>query len=220
MKQKSGWQDIIVSISAAAPVLLLAIIWKSMPIMVVTHYDIHFKPDHLSNKLFLWFVVPGLSLLSVGMYMLFKNIHRIDPKRYKNNIPDSLIKMGVGMAVFLSILNIIIIVSSNNNINVFKNLFFPLIGLLFSYLGYCMKHLQPNYFAGIRVPWTLNSKENWEKTHYYSSKLWFWGGLIIAFVSLFLSFIVSAFASISILLIMIILPIYYSYQLFKKERDK
>ena len=39
------------------------------------------------------------------------------------------------------------------------------VGLLFIVLGAVMGRLRPNWFAGIRTPWTLSSTRSWERTH-------------------------------------------------------
>jgi uncharacterized membrane protein len=38
-------------------------------------------------------------------------------------------------------------------------------GGLFAVLGAVMGKIRPNWFVGIRTPWTLSSKESWVKTH-------------------------------------------------------
>ena len=63
---------------------------------------------------------------------------------------------------------------------IFTFLIFPLIGLLFAFLGNYFKTIKPNYFIGIRTPWTLENEEVWKKTHLIGGKLWFVGGLLMA----------------------------------------
>ena len=46
-----------------------------------------------------------------------------------------------------------------------------LIGILFVILGNYMPKLQQNFTVGIRVPWTLNSTENWNRTHRLGGKM-------------------------------------------------
>ena len=35
-----------------------------------------------------------------------------------------------------------------------------------------------NYTVGIKLPWTLNSEENWNRTHRMAGKLWILAGLV------------------------------------------
>ena len=46
------------------------------------------------------------------------------------------------------------------------NIFMPLmIGILFFVMGAIMPRLKPNWFMGIRTPWTLSNETVWIKTH-------------------------------------------------------
>ena len=42
-----------------------------------------------------------------------------------------------------------------------------------------MPKLKVNHTVGIRLPWTLQSEDNWHKTHRLVGKLWVLGGLIL-----------------------------------------
>ena len=40
-----------------------------------------------------------------------------------------------------------------------------LVGLLLSVLGSLLGQVRPNWFFGIRTPWTLSSERSWTATH-------------------------------------------------------
>ena len=65
-------------------------------------------------------------------------------------------------------------------LTVILDLIFVIIGLLFAFLGNYFKTIKPNYFIGIKTPWTLENEEVWKKTHLIGGKLWFIGGLLMA----------------------------------------
>ena len=46
-------------------------------------------------------------------------------------------------------------------------------------MGNYMPKLKVNHTVGIRLPWTLQSEDNWHKTHRLAGKLWVLGGLIL-----------------------------------------
>jgi uncharacterized membrane protein len=58
--------------------------------------------------------------------------------------------------------------------------FFVVVG---NYLG----NLRPNYFVGIRTPWTLEDPETWRATHRLGGRLMFFGGLILLLAQFVLS---------------------------------
>jgi uncharacterized membrane protein len=93
----------------------------------------------------------------------------------------------------------------------------PLIGLLFAVIGNYMNNIKPNYFAGLRLPWTLSSDHNWRKAHQLAGKLWFWGGLSAAILSLIIPSPFSIIIFFTILIFLILIPVIYSYRIFKSE---
>ncbi|WP_343668956.1 SdpI family protein [Chitinophaga sp.] len=77
--------------------------------------------------------------------------------------------------------------------------------------------VKPNYFIGIRTPWTLSDEEIWRKTHQACSKWFFAGGLT--------GFVLSIVVPISwVHRLLLIIPLsctayamIYSYYLYKKR---
>ena len=91
-------------------------------------------------------------------------------------------------------------------------------GLLFAYMGNILHSIKPNYFAGFRLPWTLESEENWRATHLLASKIWFAGGILIAILALLIKPIIMFFVMIGIVLVMAIIPTVYSYRMFTRSK--
>ena len=54
------------------------------------------------------------------------------------------------------------------------------LGLLFVVLGNVMGKIRPNWFVGVRTPWTLSSKKSWTKTHRLAGWLFIAMGLLAA----------------------------------------
>jgi len=200
-----------------SPLIYLAIIWPSIPTIVPVHYDLNLKPDKFDSKNGLWLLAGILSGVSVLIYLLLLNVRRFDPKLRK--IPPSITftRIATVVAVFLTAMNYLLISSANNNIRLMDRLMWPLMGLLFAFIGNYMNNIKPNYFAGLRLPWTLSSDYNWRKTHQMASKLWFWGGLGLAIISAFLPSPYSFIVFFIVLFVLVIIPIVYSYRIFKNE---
>ena len=86
-------------------------------------------------------------------------------------------------------------------------------GALFVIIGNYMPKCKQSYTMGIKLPWTLNDEENWNKTHRMAGFLWVIGGVIImasAFLGSFWLFFV-------VLIPMVVVPFVYSYTLYKKK---
>ena len=54
-----------------------------------------------------------------------------------------------------------------------------LVGLLFIVIGNYLPQCKPNYFVGIKTPWTLSNEEVWRKTHRFSGKVFVVLGIIM-----------------------------------------
>jgi uncharacterized membrane protein len=201
---------------ALLPAGYLALIWSSLPETVPVHFGPDMKPDRYGNKSQLWLVTGLLAAVSVGLYFLLNNLHRIDPKRKDSQASSTFGKLAVGLVVFMAALNLIIISSAQGAVEM-QRFLFPLLGLMFAFIGNYMNHIKPNYFAGIRLPWTLSSDENWRRTHQLAGKLWFAGGILIAVISLLLPIKAMLPIFIGIMVVLVLLPVYYSYKLFKQQ---
>lgn len=205
----------IVILIALLPAVYLLSLWPSLPQTVPVHFGLDMKPNRFGDKGELWLSTGMLALVSVGVYFLLNNLHRFDPKR-KNTTPSGTFqKLATGLVVFMAALNLLLVASAKNESSV-QNFLLPLIGLLFAFIGNYMNNIRPNYFAGFRLPWTLSSDENWRRTHQLGGKLWFAGGMLIAIVCLFLPASAAFGFFIGVVLVMVLMPIVYSYRLFKK----
>jgi uncharacterized membrane protein len=82
-----------------------------------------------------------------------------------------------------------------------------------------MHSVKPNYFVGIRIPWTLHDEDNWKKTHRLAGTIWFAGGILITLLSMVVSAETGAIAMQIIIGIMVLIPIAYSFILFRKKQS-
>lgn len=87
-------------------------------------------------------------------------------------------------------------------------------------LGNYFKVIQPNYFIGIRTPWTLENNEVWKLTHIFAGKLWVIGGLLIVLGGLIFENDSFTIVFISLVVVLAIVPMVYSYVKFKEIEKK
>jgi uncharacterized membrane protein len=214
--KKNTFTILFILLIALLPLGYLALIWDSLPQTVPVHFDGNFKPDRTGDKKELWFIASLMAAVSIGLYFLMNNLHLIDPKRKGSQPSPTFTKLAVGLVVFLSTLNFIIIASARGIIEL-KHFLFPLMGLMFAFIGNYMNNIKPNYFAGIRLPWTLSSDENWRRTHQLAGKIWFGGGILLAIAGLLLPLSAMWIVLIAVMVVMVLIPVVYSYRLFKQE---
>ncbi len=87
-------------------------------------------------------------------------------------------------------------------------------------MGNFFKTIRPNYFIGIKTPWTLENETVWKETHLLAGKLWFVGGLLIILCSLIFNKSLGSTIFITITIIISVIPIVFSYLRFNKLNKK
>lgn len=197
----------------ALPFIYLAYIWNDLPDRVPMHWNLKGEVDRYGDKTELLIIPFALPLL---VYLIFLIVPLIDPKNKIKEMGSKYSSVKVLLTAFMSILAIFIIYTAKNESIYNPNFIFLFIGIMYVLLGNYFKTFKPNYFIGIRTPWTLENEEVWKATHELAGKLWFAGGLmvVLACVSLSKDYILYLFIAITI--IITIIPLVYSY--FKFQR--
>jgi uncharacterized membrane protein len=84
-------------------------------------------------------------------------------------------------------------------------------------IGNFLSRIEPNWFIGIRTPWTLSSDRVWRQTHRAGGWMLVVGGALIV-----LTVFVPQGAALPILIVTIgvvaVVPVVWSYLLWKRER--
>jgi uncharacterized membrane protein len=211
-------QTILVVLLAALPLAYLAMVFPSLPATVPTHFGFDGKPNGYSSKQDMTWIVVVVSVLSVLVYLLIRYLPRIDPKKTAGQSAGNMQKIAIAVVALMSAITISLIYASRQGTMSFNRLFNPLMGIFFILVGNWMYNIKPNYFVGIRVPWTLESPDNWKATHRMGSKLWVAGGMLIAVCSPFLAGKTAEYFFIATTLCLALIPIIFSFLYFKKNR--
>lgn len=199
------------------PFVYLAFIWNKLPEKIPTHWNYKGDIDHWGDKIFL-ISVPFM--LPVFIYILFLIIPKIDPKKKISLMGGKFYQIKFVFVLFASALALFVIFSSKSQSVSSPNFIFVLIGILFIASGNYFKVIQPNYFLGIRTPWTLENNEVWKITHVFAGKLWFIGGFLIVLGALLfeVEFLFTFF--IVFVTVLAFIPMVYSYIKFKEIEKK
>jgi uncharacterized membrane protein len=80
-----------------------------------------------------------------------------------------------------------------------------------------MNSIKPNYFAGVRTPWTLEDPDTWRSTHRLAGRLWFVGGICLTIAMLLLPNKTGMVVFFIIIAILVLIPIIYSYIYYTKH---
>lgn len=204
----------------AIPWIYLAFIWKELPATIPTHFGIAGKPDKFGDRNEIFLAPLVMTAVGLSLYFLLKNIYKIDPKKkYSPGTSSALSKIALMVIVLLSAVTVFILYWTAKGKVEGISVFFCCISLFFAYLGNLMHSIKPNYFVGFRIPWTLENEDNWRLTHQLASKVWFIGGLVLAVVSLLLNIKVLLVVFIAGILLMTVIPVVYSYRLYKQAAE-
>ncbi len=199
---------IITSLITVSPIVFGLILWNRMPDMVATHFGADNAPNGWSSKGFAVFGLP-LFLLLIHLLCCVATLH--DPKR--KNIEGRYIRIIMWVVPLVSLVccssTYVIAVGKKVDIGMLADL---LVGITFMVMGNYMHKLKQNYTVGIKVPWTLASEENWNKTHRLASWLWVLGGLFFI-ADIFLPIGLGVFI---LLIPMAVVPVVYSFILYRK----
>ncbi|MEO5776418.1 MAG: SdpI family protein [Flavobacterium sp.] len=200
---------------ALLPFIYLAYIWNRLPEKVPMHWNASGEIDDYGNKKELFFML----LLVVGLpYLILLVIPNIDPKQKLKTMGNKLNNLRFILSLFMSALAIFILYSAQQQTSN-PGLILAIVGLLFAFLGNYFKTIKPNYFIGIRTPWTLENEEVWKKTHLLAGKMWFVGGLLMA-MTFVLPEPLNIYTFLGITGIISVIPIIYSYLEFKKLKNQ
>ncbi len=203
------------------PLAYLGIIWKKLQEKVPMHFGVNGEPDRFGDKTELLTAVCIICVASGLIFLLLKNIYRIDPKRYAAENKDRLLRIGFAVTVFMSAISCMMIYSGIKGASAFNvSIILSSVGLLFAIIGNYLPNLKPNYFAGLRLPWTLENPDNWKRTHALAGKLWFVGGLALAVICLLLPGKIALITFFSVMMIITIIPCVYSFNIYKNRKKK
>jgi uncharacterized membrane protein len=183
-----------------------AAVYAQLPERVPSHWNIYGAVDGTIGRLAAVLLPPAII---IGVWLLLLAVPRIDPLR-------SSYTSFVGILFFAAVQVVVIGAALGWPVGV-PQVIGVGAGLLFMVLGNEMGRLKPNWFAGIRTPWTLSDPENWRRTHRFGGKIFFVAGLLIAAANLLLPATASAFVVLAGTLGAAVLSVGYSYLLWRQQ---
>jgi len=215
--KKLNSMDIAALVLWLLPVAYVAYVYSSLPESVPVHFNLEGNPDRYGSRGEFLATQAIMMGMSAFVYLLLKFLPAIDPKKYVKYGEATFQKLALGLVLFLAALGIAIAYATVNNNFEAGKLILPVVGLLFAFIGNIMNSIKPNYFAGVRTPWTLEDPDTWRSTHRLASKLWFVGGITLTIAVLLLPNKAGMIVFMSIIAILVLIPVVYSYIYYKKH---
>ena len=183
MKHKLIWLEALLLV--APPVALLAL-WNDLPERVPTHWNLQGQIDGWSSKPFM-FLLPLTSFLTIA---LLHFLPRFDPKLRRSSdgpgrMPSALAILRLALAAFFAGLFWMQAAAALGRPVAADRIVPTATLMLLAVIGNYLSNLRPNYFAGIRTPWTLESPATWRATHRLGGYLMFYGSLLLLLLQFF-----------------------------------
>lgn len=214
MKSFSLKKEIPLWAACLLPWLAYGLLASRLPAKIATHFDISGAPNAYSSvQSYVWMMF----LVALGMYLLLFFVPRLDPRKANYALfSQTYWNIRLTIQVFFAIIGCIpILIGAGFAFQ--ENKWIPMLALLLiAVLGNYMGRIRPNWFVGIRTPWTLSSETVWRKTHHMGAK-WMFGTGMIGFVLIpLLPYRVSIWVMLACVLVGTLVPSAYSYFLFRK----
>lgn len=190
------------------PVLAALLLWDRMPERIPTHWNFAGEIDGYGSKPMALLGLPGfMALMNLFVqFMLDK-----DPKAA--NMSPALKSITYWtmpvLTILLMTLTYLVVLGVNVRIQVILPL---LIGILFIAIGNYLPKCRQNYTMGIKTPWTLNSEENWNRTHRMGGYCFIIGGILLLLCALPGLW----WLMIPAITLSAVVPMVYSYILYRK----
>ncbi len=209
MIKQNKLKTVISTLVTLLPILVGIILWDKLPEKVAIHYNVNNVADGWCSKAFAVFALP---LFMAALHLFGLLATSLDPKY--NNIgkkPISLVFWLVP-SLTLVVMSLTYAIALDVKLEVgFVVLLF--VGVLFIIMGNIMPKTKQNFSFGIKIPWTLNDEDNWNKTHRIAG----FTMVIAGVVTILTSFLQNLFIIFAVILVMVAVPMIYSYLHYKKR---
>ena len=209
---KKDWVTMVVTTALTLlPIIFGLAVYGRLPEEMPVHWNGAGEVDGYASKAMAVFGMPAfLALVNVACQF----ITLADPKH--DNTEGKVRTLVFWLVPVISIVmnTVCLLVGLGEEISV-ERIAPLLVGIIFLIIGNYMPKVKQNYTIGIKVPWALNSEENWRRTH----RLGGWMFMLCG-VAMMLSAVISAEfflgLMLGVLLAAAIVPMIYSYILYRK----
>ncbi len=215
MLRENKWKVILSSVVILLPIVFGLVMWDQLPDTMTTHWGADGNADGSGAKAFAVFGLPAILLV---LHLVCLHLTALD-QRQKGQSKKAL-NLVFWVVPFISLFTgaTVYAIALGKAFD-FLALIPGLLGILFVLLGNYLPKIKQNRTLGIRVSWTLNNEENWNKTHRLGGKVWVICGLAMLF-SVFLPQAAMVPVVVCAILAATVIPIVYSYWIYKQHQKE
>lgn len=210
MKIKFDKMLIITTVVCILPVIMSLMVFDRLPDQIPVHWNFKGEVDNYASKEFGAFGLPFLmAFINFIVHVGLNN----DPKKANYSVVLKQFSFWLIPVMTLFLVPVTLLISMGYDIKI--NIIVPVfVGIIIIICGNYLPKCKQNYTMGIKLPWTLNSEENWNKTHHLAGFIWTIGGILLVLTT-FLN-VNSLPLLLIIIFSLVMVPAIYSYMLYKK----
>ncbi|MGO8970654.1 MAG: SdpI family protein [Myxococcaceae bacterium] len=206
--------------------VLSVVLYSRLPERVPVHWNLAGQVNRYGSKLEVVLFGP---LLVAGLWALMLLLSRIDPRwADRADAVDAASAEANGsywtvihlLLVALAFMHGAVLLAASGLLSGPNRAVAVGIALLLLLPGNFMGRLRPNWFVGIRTPWTLASDDVWRRTHRLAAVLMVGGGLLLLPLALLLPAPEALAAAVVVTLLATLGPAVWSYFVWKRERPR
>jgi uncharacterized membrane protein len=209
---RNRWIGIVVGAVALAAALWA---YPQLPPRVPTHWNFRGEVDGYSGRLVAALMLP---LAIVALAGLAHVLPKIDPRgRNYPKFSDTYWLLINSILIFMAVMYLAVLGNAVGAPIPIQRVMPIALGFLFVMIGNYLGRVQPNWFLGIRTPWTLSSDTVWRKTH----RLGAWVFVIAGVLFMVTAFVPGARSAVPLAVIvvgLVLIPVLYSLYLWMRER--
>lgn len=215
---KPSWRsELPLLLLLAGMFLLAAITWSTAPEQIPVHWGLKGNVDRYAGR------VEGLlmqPLLAAFVYALMLVLPKIDPGRanYARFAGAYYAIRASVLAVMALIYGVIHLVIRGYPVDIPRTIGL-IVGGIFFVLGNLLGKIRPNWFVGVRTPWTLSSKLSWTHTHRVAGWVFIIGGIAVMAAGVFQTAF-AAWAAVAVMGGGIAGTVIYSYLVWRRDPDR
>ncbi len=197
--------------------LAAAASWSSSPERYPVHWNWMGQVDRYGGK------TEGLLLLPImtlGIYLLLIFLPRIDPLRANyDRFRGTYTAMRLVFTISMALIYAVTLLSGAGYPVDTARVMPMVVGGMLIVVGNFLGKIRPNWFVGIRTPWTLSSRKSWVKTHRLGGWLFIVMGLSLVLTGLFRT-VWSFELSVVVFIASLVWMLAYSYAVWRSDPDR
>ena len=207
--KNSKWELLLTSLVCLLPLPVGAALYPRLPEIMVTHWDFSGNANGWSSRAATVF---GLPLVILALHLVCFYAESRETKKNTNPVLRTVL---LWFCPAVSLLGGAVTLGTGLGYEMHISTVVPVfVGLLFLILGNYLPKIRQNRTMGIKLPWTLQSEENWNRTHRLAGFLWVAGGLLLILLTLL--GLGSTWVYAAVTAAMVLIPGFYSWELHRK----